>query len=230
MKLDDPYGNLAERDYQYGPAFQGLRAVWRRDGDVYAEVTLPDGRQDERFGIHPALLDAALHPLALRLTGLGADPRVLLPFSWSGVSLHAEGATTLRIGITVTGDNEVGLTVADHTGTPVMSVGSLALRPASAEQLTAAAATGEDLLYEIDWIPADLPEETVPASTLMRLGFPTPVGSPTPADADALSELASRGLAAVPEPVPAVVVAWCEAGAGRRSSIRLTAPRRRRSA
>ncbi|MBP2707938.1 type I polyketide synthase, partial [Microbispora sp. RL4-1S] len=37
------YEALAERGYEYGPAFQGVRAVWRRGDELFAEVSLPDG-------------------------------------------------------------------------------------------------------------------------------------------------------------------------------------------
>ena len=51
--------------YAYGPAFQGLRAAWRDGADVLAEVALPEAAGEHGgFGIHPALLDAALHPAA----------------------------------------------------------------------------------------------------------------------------------------------------------------------
>ncbi|MGW7794221.1 polyketide synthase dehydratase domain-containing protein, partial [Streptomyces tricolor] len=63
VDVDAFYSGLIEQGYTYGPVFQGLRAVWRRGGEVYAEVALPDGQREEaaRFGIHPAELDAALH-------------------------------------------------------------------------------------------------------------------------------------------------------------------------
>ncbi|WP_228011183.1 type I polyketide synthase [Nonomuraea phyllanthi] len=190
IEMDDPYGVLSGRDYQYGPAFQGLRGVWRHDEDVYAEVVLPDGQDPQGFGVHPALLDAALHPLALRLAGIGEDDsRVLLPFSWSQVSLHAEGAAALRIRIAVTGGTEVRLDVADHTGAPVMSAGSLALRPAGSGQLAPPTAASGDLLYEVDWVPVERPEEHAPV-WIER----------------------AEDLSTLPEPVPPVVMARCEPG------------------
>ena len=80
--------------YEYGPAFQGLRAVWRDGADVLAEVALPEAAgKPGGFGIHPALLDAALQS-ALLLGEPGDDGRVWLPFAWNGVSLWAAGATT----------------------------------------------------------------------------------------------------------------------------------------
>ena len=62
------YERLADGGYVYGPVFQGLRAVWRSERDVYAEVTLPEEVETGGFGLHPAVLDAALHPIGL--TGL----------------------------------------------------------------------------------------------------------------------------------------------------------------
>ncbi|WP_306338971.1 polyketide synthase dehydratase domain-containing protein, partial [Streptomyces sp. KL118A] len=61
VDVADAYETLAGLGYGYGPVFQGLRALWRDGGDLFAEVRLPVDA--EEFGIHPALLDAALHPL-----------------------------------------------------------------------------------------------------------------------------------------------------------------------
>ncbi|WP_230985967.1 acyltransferase domain-containing protein, partial [Microbispora oryzae] len=41
--VEGGYEALAERGYEYGPAFQGVRAVWRRGDELFAEVSLPDG-------------------------------------------------------------------------------------------------------------------------------------------------------------------------------------------
>ncbi len=95
VAADGFYDFLAGRGYEFGPVFQGVRAAWSRGDDVFAEVVLPEQVRGDagRFGIHPALLDAALH--AAKLTS-GGD-RTVVPFAWSGVSLHATGATALRV-------------------------------------------------------------------------------------------------------------------------------------
>ncbi|MEU3416808.1 SDR family NAD(P)-dependent oxidoreductase, partial [Streptomyces sp. NPDC006658] len=98
VALDGVYERLAELGAEYGPRFQGLRAVWRRGDEVYAEVAVP-GTTDG-FGLHPALSDAALHALALRA---GAEERMTLPFAWSGAELYAPGATALRVRIAPAG-------------------------------------------------------------------------------------------------------------------------------
>jgi len=148
--LDDPYQRLADRGYQYGPAFQGLRAAWRRGDELFAEVELDERQRTEagRYGIHPALLDAALHPLVLDLEQLA------LPFSWKSVVLHAAGASALRVHLCRTGADSVTLNVADSAGSPVVTVESLITRPVDPARLGGGGAGRS--LYQVDWtvVPA----------------------------------------------------------------------------
>lgn len=65
LGLDGAYERLTEAGLAYGPAFRGLRAAWRDGEDLLAEIVLPEDTAPGRFGIHPALLDAALHVLGL---------------------------------------------------------------------------------------------------------------------------------------------------------------------
>ncbi|MFF9352798.1 SDR family NAD(P)-dependent oxidoreductase, partial [Streptomyces sp. NPDC014734] len=155
VSLDDAYRRLAEQGYAYGPVFQGLRAAWQEGEHVYAEVALDLGEQSDaaRFALHPALLDAALHPLVLGL--LGEREPGLLPFSWNEVSLHAAGASTARVRLSSAGSGGVSLTVYDSSGTVVAEVGSLLLRPLAPERLGSAGAPAEQALFGVGWIPAD---------------------------------------------------------------------------
>ncbi|WP_396230131.1 SDR family NAD(P)-dependent oxidoreductase, partial [Frankia sp. CpI1-P] len=167
VDLTDVYENLAGRGYGYGPAFRGLRAAWRLGEQLLAEVRLPDGLHAEAgaFGIHPALLDAALHPVvgfASRggsVDGDAADDQVAgirLPFVWRGVRLERTGATSLRVLVRPAGDDgadAVTLTVADDSGAVVAQAEALTLRSILPQQL-AAATTRRDPLFEIGWKPA----------------------------------------------------------------------------
>ncbi|MFD7736079.1 type I polyketide synthase, partial [Kitasatospora phosalacinea] len=155
VDLTDAYLRLAERGYEYGPAFQGLTAAWRAGDEVYAEVTLGERERAEAagYGLHPALLDAALHPVLLGL--LGGPDRDVLPFSWSGASLHAAGAVALRVRLRQAGPHTVAVTVADPAGAPVASVASLAVRPLDRAQLAAAGPARLPLLH-VDWSPLAL--------------------------------------------------------------------------
>ncbi|MEV6710432.1 type I polyketide synthase [Lentzea sp. NPDC051208] len=145
VALDGFYDRLADSGFGYGPVFQGLRAAWRRDGEVFAEIALPDAGADG-FTIHPALLDAALHTLFL---APGANESAALPFSWGGVSLHATGARTLRVRLTDADGSSGTLSAVDDAGQPVISVESIAVRPVTAGQLRSA--DTRENLYAVEW-------------------------------------------------------------------------------
>ena len=157
------YARLAARGYGYGPAFQGLQALWRRGQEVFAEVAVPDGVEVGAFGIHPALLDAVLH--AEMLTETEQAGEMVLPFTWAGVSLHATGATRVRARLAPAGEGAVSLQLTDTTGLPVLSVQSLVLRPITAQQLATAvtAAGGQTCqeLLEVVWTPIALDHSSV---------------------------------------------------------------------
>ncbi|MFC5053486.1 SDR family NAD(P)-dependent oxidoreductase [Saccharothrix xinjiangensis] len=148
VALDGLYDRLAEGGLDYGPAFRGLRAAWRRGDELFAEVALPDEADAERFGLHPAALDSALHALGLS----GLDEHRGLPFSWTGVAVHATGAAALRVRLSPAGGGGVAVEVADPTGAPVAAVESLVLRP-TADQRPAAA--GRSPLRVLGWKPVD---------------------------------------------------------------------------
>ena len=155
LDVDECYARFAEAGFAYGPVFQGLRAAWRLGQDLYAEAALPEGTSADGFGLHPALLDAGLH--AALLAGLTEGGTGGLPFSWQGVSLHATGATTVRVRLSEVGTDTFAIAVADTTGGPVASVESLVTRPVSGEQLTDASAQ-RDSLFRLDWVPVAAPE------------------------------------------------------------------------
>ncbi|MER7670561.1 SDR family NAD(P)-dependent oxidoreductase [Kitasatospora sp. NPDC096128] len=181
VRLDGFYPALADAGYTYGSTFQGVQALWRLDDEFYAEVALPKAlhAQAERFGVHPALLDAALHPLAYDAVVSGRG--LQLPFAWNDVAIHAAGATRLRV--RWHGDGR--MTAADSEGRPVIEVGSLELRPFAAGSAPAAGAADGGLL-QLDWVPvspvADAPGSVVVTADPASLGevpgcVVVPVGS-----------------------------------------------------
>ncbi|MGW5689903.1 SDR family NAD(P)-dependent oxidoreductase [Streptomyces asiaticus] len=142
------YEDLAARGYEYGPAFWGTKALWERDGDLFAEVVLPEG-QPHGFGIHPALLDAALH--ALPITGsLYEAGEVRLPFSFNGVSLFSPDARRLRVRIRADVDS-AAVWITDDAGSPVLAMEGLILRSIERAQLEAAGATGRTGWFSVSW-------------------------------------------------------------------------------
>ncbi|WP_201776547.1 type I polyketide synthase [Allosalinactinospora lopnorensis] len=160
VDVDGVYAELAERGYSYGPAFRGLRAAWRRGTDLFAEVTLAEEvRADAAaFGAHPALIDTALHVLSAGPSA--ADTGIRLPFSWAGVSLHAVGASTVRVRLSPAGPDGVALMVTDTADTPVMSVDRLVMQPEASQRSRAGHGSAiEDSLFEPDWVQVPVPPE-----------------------------------------------------------------------
>ncbi|QXJ27023.1 SDR family NAD(P)-dependent oxidoreductase [Actinomadura graeca] len=184
------YERAASEGYEYGPAFQGLRAAWRRGTDLFAEVGLPKAAGEaDGYGLHPALLDAALHPAILD-GGLGGGPgddEVWLPFAWNGVALHAVGATAVRVRLTRDGEG-LRILITDPAGEPVLGVDTLRMRPADAARLGALATRDASGLLTLDWTP--LPQGPVP-------------------DGEDWAVLGPDGLDALPAdaPAPAIVLA-----------------------
>ncbi|AKN17187.1 erythronolide synthase, modules 3 and 4 [Mycobacterium haemophilum DSM 44634] len=155
------YDELAGRGYEYGPAFRGLRSVWRRGPETFAEVAVPQdaGVTLGGFGIHPVVLDASLHALGMAGEQVQTPQagQAVLPFFWQGVSLYAAGASRVRVRIAPAGANAMSVELADSTGLPVLSVRELMVRPVLAEQLLAAAARPVGVgLFEVVWSPVPL--------------------------------------------------------------------------
>ncbi|WP_455569400.1 type I polyketide synthase [Streptomyces rapamycinicus] len=206
VDLDGLYSGLSDHGLTYGPVFQGLHTAWRRGEEVFAEVRLADGNGADAtgFGLHPALFDAALHTAALADTTAGSA-QVRLPFSWSGVELHAVGASALRVRLSPSGPDEMSLLAADSTGAPVASVESLTLRAVPADALGGGHPAVEDSLFRVDWTP--LPTADSPAGDYLTVGFPERADEDFPS-LSALSDAIAAGSA----PTPEVVLARCDGG------------------
>ncbi|MBD0744512.1 polyketide synthase [Streptomyces sp. CBMA152] len=193
------YEELAEGGVAYGPLFQGLTAAWRRDGELFTEVTLPGEarREAARFGLHPALLDAGLHAIGYG-DGEQTETGALLPFAWSGVSLYASGASSLRMRLTphTLGDpHTLALLVADETGRPVASVESLTLRTASADQVRAADGGHLESLFRVEWLPVVAPRATATGQRWAVLGRDTLGLAVTGAQVTEYADVAALGAA-----------------------------------
>ncbi|TDQ48264.1 type I polyketide synthase, partial [Actinorugispora endophytica] len=214
VPVDGVYARLADLGYGYGPAFRGMRAAWRHGDDVFAEVGLARERHVEagRYGVHPALLDAALHAATL-LEGAGA--RLLLPFAWCGAALHATGATALRVRVRRTGPDAVSLTATDPAGAPVVSVESLTLRPVTGERLLAGTASGPRDLYTPRWTALDAPEPSERSWAVLGDALPGLVSSPGGGAVPAYADVAALDAAvAAGAPKPDAVLLPCPAGHG----------------
>uniref|UniRef100_UPI000565121A type I polyketide synthase n=1 Tax=Streptomyces sp. PsTaAH-124 TaxID=1157638 RepID=UPI000565121A len=208
VPVDDLYERFHASGYGYGTAFRGLTRAWRRGDEILTEVHLPEDqhRSAAAFGVHPALLDAALQGLFLRAqpeTGPGPDrPSAGLPFSWNGVRLHAVGATALRVRLGFRPDGSVSIDATDRNGLPVVSVEALAVRPIDLDALRPEG--GPESLYRVRWSAAPATAPAGPPGRWAVLGggqfFP-----------DSHPDLAALGAALDGgAPPPAAVLAWCD--------------------
>ncbi|MFJ5780217.1 type I polyketide synthase [Streptomyces sp. NPDC093094] len=157
IALDGLYESLADGGFDYGPAFRGLREVWRHGDDLLALATLPQtavGFAADGFGLHPALMDTVLHAVVaggvVRVTG----EQGWMPFSWSGATLTGVCGPTVKVRLSPAGEGVVSVAVADEHGRGIARVEALTFRPASAEQVRAARGGQEQPLYEVRWRPA----------------------------------------------------------------------------
>ncbi|GAA2552799.1 hypothetical protein GCM10010435_23900 [Winogradskya consettensis] len=193
LAVDTVYETARAAGYDYGPVFQGLQRAWRTADGVAAEVSLPQTAEGDTYGLHPALLDAALH--AAGLVSEGADA-ARVPFAWTGVTLHASGAAMLRVLLTPAGENALAVVAADSTGMPVAAVEQLVFRPVSADRLESGSTPRlDDSLFRVDWEP-------VPAPTS---------GTAYPDDAVSFLD-AGATLKDLPDPVPPTVLTWLSTG------------------
>ncbi|MFI6044194.1 SDR family NAD(P)-dependent oxidoreductase [Nocardia sp. NPDC051321] len=202
VAVEDIYDALADLGYAYGPAFQGIRGVWRAERTVYLSLALPEGVETRGYDVHPALLDAAIQVAALdAATSAG---RICLPFNWSGVRVAATASTTLRARLTFARDDMVSVAVWDEQGRPVVTGDELTLRPLPAQPAARSAEVVRRNLFRVGW-------ETLPTAPGTALRDIVVVGDPvglaeladvtTVADLAALGDLIDAGAIRVPRTV-----------------------------
>lgn len=97
------YDELSELGYGYGPSFRGLTAAWQRNDEVWAKTVLPESAvpSASEYGIHPGLLDSALHALllTLRLNDQDSD-ETYMPFEAERLSFWRDGLSELWVRVT----------------------------------------------------------------------------------------------------------------------------------
>jgi len=159
VTADAHYAAVRSRGVQLGPTLQGVRQVWRRDGEALGRIELPalDAAEGLAFQIHPALLDAAVQivveacstgdtylPMALERFRLYRRPSAQL---WS----HA----VVRARSTVAADVIVAdIRLLDDDGRVVAELSGLShLRARPATLFHAPESAGDEWRYEVTWRP-----------------------------------------------------------------------------
>ncbi|MFI9764846.1 type I polyketide synthase [Streptomyces sp. NPDC051963] len=156
------YEGFAAQGVDYGPAFHGVAELRGQDRTAAGVVRLPAGEAGG-FGVHPALLDAALQVMRAVVP---ASAEAQLPFQFTDVRLYATGATELRVRVDVR-DDGIRVAMTDGAGAPVAYIGAMELRPVVSDQLRAALSVPD--LYRVVFrsVP-DVPAVAEPVQVLGR--------------------------------------------------------------
>ncbi|NVB39809.1 acyltransferase domain-containing protein [Pseudenhygromyxa sp. WMMC2535] len=175
LSLEGFYAAGAARGFRYGPSFEGLREAWRDGDQLHALVELPERPEAGQAGdylLHPALFDAALHPLAM--LEASRDGQAYLPFSWSNARLFATGASTLRVTLrphpSVAGSYAVQ--AVDAAGQPVARVDIQLRAMSSASIMDTIARAHLPHLRQLRWQPVALGSERARPDALLTTGRP----------------------------------------------------------
>lgn len=172
---DNFYARLAGHGLGYTGAFRAVRGIGY-DPDqsevVYAEVALPAGTEISGYNLHPALLDAALHPLAAVFSRTAAGDtdtgRPRLPFAFSGIRLFASAPTQLYVQLTQTGTNTFGLHASDPAGAPVITIDSLTVRQLPDHLAQSFSVSGPAQgMWQLDWLPLPQPASAAEISLVV---------------------------------------------------------------
>ncbi|WP_461034714.1 thioester reductase domain-containing protein [Streptomyces mayteni] len=155
VDLDEPRERPAAEGTTHDRGAAVLTGVWRHPDGLSVEARLTDEATEraDAFGIHPALLDAALRPV------LGPLPAAT---HWRGVRLHATGARQVRATLTPGPEPATyTLRLTDPAGQPVADVEAVTLAPLAPDTLTAARTRDHDALFRVAWTPRPLAPATL---------------------------------------------------------------------
>ena len=159
------YQAMQERGLQYGPAFQGVEQIWRRDGEAIGRLHLPETITSctATYQIHPACLDACFQVLLATLPREGlhiGDEDTYLPIGLESVRLYTRPCfytglwsyTRLQLDARVPADTLKGdVILLDEEGHVVLE--ALGLRVQRLERHRQQHL--DDWLYEIQWQPKE---------------------------------------------------------------------------
>ena len=149
------YDAMARRGVSHGPAFRLLDGI--RRGDGHASAILRTARDESRFAVHPARLDAALQLVAAALPDDGEDHFV--PARFGQFVLHHAPApdATVQTFVRREGGGIVADVIIRDAGGTAIEVNELVFRPATQTA---------DGLYRIEWRKQPLVDALTPPDFL----------------------------------------------------------------
>jgi len=169
------YRFLDAAGLSYGPAFQGIRGLWRHADEAWARVALPEDLPAERYRLHPAFLDACLHVYAALIPEYGGfdgeapgEARPYVPISMDSFHLFSRG---VRAGwahavlVSRDGGDDQRLTCDIHAygedGSPVALFRGVTIRGVSEAVMSSPRGDAPlpPVLYRLTWREVPRPRE-----------------------------------------------------------------------
>ena len=156
-RSDGFYDALAEQGFEYGPAFQGVRAVWRHGEELFAEVALSPRSATQAAGFQPApgaarfcvscRVEHARQRRPARSEAPGGPGAAAVLLQRRGISRR--GGSSLRVSLSPGEDGAISLVAADENGGLVAS--STRWRCVSLASRWARARVHRESLFGMDW-------------------------------------------------------------------------------
>jgi acyl transferase domain-containing protein/NADPH:quinone reductase-like Zn-dependent oxidoreductase/thioesterase domain-containing protein/acyl carrier protein len=163
LDKEQVYSICAQLGFHYGPMFQGVESVWRRDGESLGKIRLPDPlvAARDQFQVHPALLDACFQ-VAQFAAYESPHRQTFLPVRIDRMALIARPGETVYCHAKLVQTSSFARTwnfqVTDEEGRILIDAAGYRVQAVRGAKLTAGDSP-DQWLYETQWIekPLDLP-------------------------------------------------------------------------
>ena len=162
---DDFYQDFSERGNQWGPNFQCVRRLWMGDGEVLAELQVPQPLEPEigLYQFHPAVLDACCQVLAAVPATETADQNQAGPIVFKsanrlqvyrGPGLRLWSHARLRLNVELSANTIAGdIRVFDETGHLIAELNGINLQYLEPGARHSVPEKLDDWFYELRWEP-----------------------------------------------------------------------------
>ena len=157
------YQQLSSQGLNYGADFQGIKQLWQGDNRVLGYIQIPDNITNDKYLLHPALLDSCL-----QLIGVATDSQqgVYLPVSIDSLQLYQCPGNAVWAQVTITTEDKqiitADLSLTDDEGQAIAFLQNLSLQylsnsslrkliDISLDEKDEISQSTEENLYEISW-------------------------------------------------------------------------------
>ncbi len=169
------YARFEALGLRYGATMQGIAALRSNGDEVVARLRLPAGA-DAGFGLHPAIMDAAMQCTVCLLGGLdGEGGAAVMPFAFDDMIVQGDTTADMRVwvrrspGAQVAGMPSLDIDLVDEQGLSRVSIRGLVSRTVAAASAAASPAAGA---------PGAAPLLAVADSPASARTTPSPVSGP----------------------------------------------------